>query len=93
LARPALLGEAQPQRILHRYEEVLPGAEQISQPHLMGAEEYVTVFAGSVRLRVGETDCLLEAGDSIRFKADISHSYHNEGTEKALVAMLIHYSE
>lgn len=73
--------------------EMLPGAEQISQPHLMGAEEYVTVFAGSVRLRVGETDCLLEAGDSIRFKADISHSYHNEGTEKALVAMLIHYSE
>ena len=73
--------------------EILPGGHLDAQPHLMGAEEYVTVFAGSLLLRVGETDCSLDAGDSLRFKADVPHSYRNTGTEKTLVAMIIHYSE
>lgn len=72
--------------------EILPGGELTSLPHLDGTEEYVTVFAGTVRIRTGDTDCVLEAGDSLRFKADVPHSYHNEGAQKAQLSMLIHYS-
>lgn len=72
--------------------EILPDGELTSLPHLDGTEEYVTVFAGTVRIRAGETDCELTTGDSLRFKADVSHSYHNGGAEKALLSMLIHYS-
>lgn len=72
--------------------EILPGGELLSLPHLDGTQEYVTVFAGTVRIRAGETVCELKTGDSLRFRADVPHSYHNEGSEKAQLSMLIHYS-
>ncbi len=62
--------------------EILPGGELTSLPHLDGTEEYVTVFAGTVRIRTGDTDCVLEAGDSLRFKADVPHSYTTRAHRK-----------
>lgn len=71
--------------------EIAPSGALQAQPHLKGAEEFITVFAGRVKISVGETEFLLEKGDSIRFLADVPHGYENVGTETAELSMLIYY--
>lgn len=63
-----------------------------SDPHLPGSEEFITVFAGKTDITLGETEYILVAGDSIRFKADVPHSYRNTGAEETELNMLIYYS-
>ena len=70
---------------------ILPQGRLAAQPHLAGAEEYITVFAGTVELTVGEERFSLSAGDSIRFRADVAHAYRNAGAEEAQLSMIIHY--
>ena len=62
-----------------------------AQPHLMGAEEYITVFSGAVEITVGEETFALSRGDSIRFAAHVPHAYRNPGGETAELSMLIYY--
>lgn len=62
-----------------------------AQPHLDGAEEYITVFFGKVEIVADNAVFELNAGDSIRFKADVEHSYRNLGTETAYLSMIIYY--
>ena len=62
-----------------------------AQPHLEGAEEYITVFFGKVEIVADNTVFRLDSGDSIRFKADMEHSYKNIGTETAHLSMIIYY--
>ena len=68
-----------------------PGGALSAQPHLGGAEEYITVFAGQVEIGVGEETFALGKGDSIRFAADVVHAYRNVGAETAELSMLIYY--
>ena len=63
-----------------------------AQPHMRGAEEYITVFAGTVEITVNTTPHRLDRGDSIRFFADVPHSYRNIGTQTAELSMLIYYN-
>ena len=72
--------------------EIAPGGFLDAAPHLNGTEEYVTVFAGSLRMTVNAQACLLQKGDSLRFKADAPHRYENPGDEQALVSMVIYYA-
>lgn len=69
------------------------GGSLSAQPHLRGAEEYITVFAGEVEITAGETAYRLEEGDSIRFCADVAHSYCNIGPGTAQMSMMIYYSK
>lgn len=69
------------------------GGYLAAQPHLPGAEEYVTVFSGQVEIGVGEEQYVLETGDSLRFPADQRHSYRNPGQEDAWLSMLIWYKK
>ena len=63
-----------------------------AQPHLVGAEEYITVFQGTVEI-IADTEIFqLKKGDSLRFHADVTHSYKNIGSETAYLSMLIYYS-
>ena len=64
----------------------------VIQAHLKGAEEYITVFSGSVKITVGSEAYSLNAGDSIRFKADVPHAYANTGVGEAQLTMLIYYN-
>lgn len=73
--------------------EIAPGGALSADAHLSGTEEYVTVFAGSLRMTVNGEVCLLEKGDSLRFKADAPHRYENPGSEQALVSMVIYYAQ
>ncbi len=80
------------QRLFETYRIVIkPGGSLFAQPHLKGAEEYITVFAGQAKITVEEEQFLLSKGDSIRFDADIPHGYQNVGAEVAELSMLIYY--
>jgi quercetin dioxygenase-like cupin family protein len=63
-----------------------------AEPHIEGAEEFITVYEGEVTIRVGETEHKLRQGDSIRFKADQPHGYDNSGAGSNKLSMVIHYS-
>ncbi len=73
--------------------EVLPGAKFESETHLSGTEEFLTVFCGTLQLVVDGAPCSLFAGDSVRFRADVPHSYENAGKDKAEIFLIIHYSK
>lgn len=70
---------------------IQPGGTLAAQPHLKGAQEYITVFAGQVEIWVADQEYALSQGDSIRFDADVPHGYRNPGREKAALSMLIYY--
>jgi transcriptional regulator with XRE-family HTH domain len=63
-----------------------------AEGHIAGSQEFITLHSGTLAIRVGDEEHLLECGDSIRFKSDVAHSYHNPGTETVSLSMVIHYS-
>ena len=72
--------------------EIREGGCLQAQPHLEGAEEYITVFAGEVEIVAGSERFQLRPGDSLRFRADVNHAYRNIGSETVQLSMLIYYS-
>lgn len=72
--------------------EILPEGKLSALPHLVGTEEYITVFGGQVSITLEDEQFDLGKGDSIRFKADVPHSYHNKGNSSASLSMTIYYS-
>jgi len=68
------------------YVEVEKGAYWNSEPHMKGTTEFVTVLSGQLTIRSADD----EKGESIRFKADVTHSYHNSGEEAAIANMILY---
>ena len=73
--------------------EIKPEGFLKAQPHMAGTEEFLTVFSGTVEVTAGDASFRLCTGDSLRFKADVVHSYKNAGSETVNMNMIIHYSE
>lgn len=73
--------------------EILPGGSLEAQPHMAGIEEYITVFGGTVEITVDGDSFVLNDGDSLRFRADLPHTYRNPGEETTWLSMLIYYAE
>nr|WP_320026250.1 XRE family transcriptional regulator [uncultured Acetobacterium sp.] len=73
--------------------EIAPEGKMSSPAHILGTEEYVTVFEGVVEILINDTPHCLKKGDSIRFKADVSHAYRNIGENTAYLSMLIYYAD
>ncbi len=71
--------------------EMDKGCYLSSDPHSDGAQEFITVFSGELTVRVNDQEYHISEGDSIRFRADRSHSYHNSGNETAIIHLVIHY--
>ena len=69
-----------------------PTGTLTAQPHLNGSEEYITVFAGEVEIAVADERFCLSKGDSIRFLANVPHTYSNVGEGCAELSMLIYYN-
>ena len=81
------------QKLFECYRIVIETDGQLTaQPHLKGAEEYITVFAGQVEIQVADARYQLHKGDSIRFFADVPHAYKNTGSDTAELSMLIYYN-
>jgi XRE family transcriptional regulator, regulator of sulfur utilization len=73
--------------------EIEKGGYLSADAHGEGTEEFITVFDGELTLRVGNEEFTVSQGDSIRFKADRPHSYHNSGAELTKISMVIYYSK
>jgi len=71
--------------------EIDSGGYLQAEPHTMGTQEYLTLHCGELAIRIAEEEHLLKRGDSIRFKADVPHSYHNPSTEMTSMSMVIQY--
>lgn len=81
-------------RLFETYRIVIdPKGKLCARPHMGGAEEYITVFAGEVEITVENKSFSLGAGDSISFKADVPHSYKNTADTEAQLSMVIYYGE
>ena len=72
--------------------EIKPAGFLQAQAHMGGTEEFLTVFSGEVEVVAGSETFRIAAGDSLRFKADVAHSYRNVGDETVNMHMIIHYS-
>ncbi len=72
--------------------EIKEGGYLQAQPHLDGAEEYITVFDGEVEIIADSETFRIKKGDSLCFKADVAHSYKNTGETTAYLSMIIYYS-
>ncbi|MFK4438771.1 helix-turn-helix domain-containing protein [Paenibacillus sp. RC21] len=59
--------------------------------HGEGTEEFLTVFDGELTIRVNDLEYTVKSGDSIRFKADRPHTYHNSGETLTRLSMVIYY--
>ncbi|HEY5517346.1 MAG TPA: XRE family transcriptional regulator [Coriobacteriia bacterium] len=71
--------------------EIDPGGYLQADGHIAGSQEFITLHSGRLAIRVADEEHLLGCGDSIRFRADVAHSYHNPGAETASLSMVIHY--
>lgn len=72
--------------------EIDPGGYLHADAHSVGTQEFITLHAGQLAVRVAQEEHLLAQGDSLRFKADVAHSYHNPGTETASLGMVLCYT-
>ena len=70
-----------------------PGATFDSEGHRSGMEEYLLMVAGILRLQIGEESYELQAGDSIRFTANIKHRYHNPGKSPMQAFTIFYYGD
>lgn len=79
-------------KLFEMYRIVIePGGFLNAQPHIIGTEEYITVFQGQVDIMAGGKEYELKEGDSIHFRSDTEHSYHNPGENTTQLSMLIYY--
>ncbi len=72
--------------------EVEPGGLYASEAHLPRTEEFITLFSGRLVLDVGGQEYRLGTGDTIRFNADVPHSYASVGDDTAKMSMIIYYA-
>ncbi|GGE11999.1 DNA-binding protein [Marinithermofilum abyssi] len=68
-----------------------PGCHYVSAPHLEGVEEYNFIEEGEMILEIEEMSYTLKKGESIRFTANVSHTYINETNRDCRLLTMIHY--
>ena len=71
------------------YLELEEGSYWESEPHLRGTTEFITIFTGKIEILADGQSFIVEKGESIRFRADIIHSYKNIGNETAILHMIL----
>lgn len=71
--------------------EIDEGGKIKAEAHPKGTQEFITVFSGELTIKVDEKEYIVTSGSSIRFKADVSHSYHNSGAALVKLSMVIYY--
>src|SRR5690554_1331115 len=54
-----------------------PGGVNISEPHYLGTQEFLTVLSGKIKVTVEGSSKVLNEGDSTRYNADVKHSIEN----------------
>lgn len=76
------------------YELRLAGkAEELAEPHSPGTTENLSVAEGTLELEVDGEQFTLQAGDSILFRADVTHAYRNKQSRECIVYLVMTYAE
>ncbi len=73
------------------YIEFDAGVQHRSLSHVAGVEEYVFLVQGTLKMVIGRAEVLLQEKQSIRFRADISHEYHNVSDKPCAAYNVIFY--
>jgi len=73
--------------------EIEKGGRLKAEAHQDGTQEFITVYEGELSLQVNGEDYHLDQGDSIMFRADHRHTYHNPGKSLTKLSLVIYYSE
>ena len=74
------------------YIEFDAGVCHESLPHVAGVEEYVFMVNGTLKMVIGRKEMTLQEKQSIRFRADVSHAYHNVSDKACAVYNVIFYN-
>jgi len=84
---------AAPAARVEMYElRLAAGVEERADPHAQGTLENLVVNTGCVEVEVDGVAHRLEAGDAIRFRADVPHAYRNPGAAEALAYLVMTYA-
>lgn len=67
------------------------GIRHDSLPHVEGVEEYIFLVQGTLKMVIGQKEVYLQEKQSIRFRADIPHTYHNTSEEICAAYNVIFY--
>lgn len=62
-----------------------------SDPQRRGVEKYIFVTDGSLKVIIGKEEILLTADQSMRFRADVAHVYHNVSDDQCSFYDMIFY--
>lgn len=73
------------------YIELESGTCSASDPHEKGTEEFTLVYEGELTLTLGDECFRVPAGHSIRYAADVRHSYENHTAQTVRLCMVIRY--
>ncbi|SMQ78164.1 transcriptional regulator, XRE family with cupin sensor [Bacillus sp. OV166] len=71
--------------------EIEKGGFLSADSHREGTEEFLTIYDGELTIRVNDVEYTVKKGDSIRFKADRPHTYHNSGETLTRLSMVLYY--
>ena len=81
------------EKAIEYYEIVLrAGGALRSASHFEGAQEFVTIQKGRVRVASGGDSEDLAAGDSAHYPADLPHAIENLGDQDAVVFLVVTYT-
>lgn len=72
------------------YLELEPDSYLLSEPHLRGTTEFITIFCGTLEIEAGDKRFSVAKGESIRFRGDTKHSYRNVGAETVKLHMILY---
>ena len=75
------------------YIEFDAGVKHGSLPHVAGVEEYVFLVQGTLEMVIGGKEVFLQERQSIRFRADVPHTYHNASDKVCTAYNVIFYPE
>lgn len=74
------------------YEVRLPlNGALVSQAHVDGTREFLTVKEGGVNLQSGNFNEALAKGDSATYRADVAHTIANSGKREAVMFLVVIY--
>lgn len=73
--------------------EIDKGGYLSADAHTEGTQEFITVYDGELTIRVNNQEFAVKEGDSIRFRADKPHAYHNSGGKLTRLSMVIYYPQ
>ncbi len=67
------------------------GGKNISKPHFVNAEEFLTVIEGCIKVTSGDCTTILQKGDTARYKADVEHSIENVNEAVSEATLVVWY--